>query len=209
MRIKATITIVLATVSCAAAAQGSMETSERQGQAALQVPKKNAPDDRPQPPVLVDATGKIAGLYSPATTTVVLKLGEALILANVTNQLDVNAPFTSLGEQSGSTLRWAIVGQTWFLSSDCSGPPIPLASGGLRPVAYTQDRATGALTAFIGGAGISSARPANSVRQAALGGGPFSGQCVTQTPAGGTIQGFDIVQTMNISQRFPPPLTVQ
>lgn len=165
--------------------------------------------NRPEPLVLVDATGKVVGTYLPVTDNVVLHVQNALIVASVTNQFDVNAPFASLGEQSGLTYRWAIRGQTWFLSADCSGPPIPLTSSGLRPVAYTQNRTSGALTAYIGGIGRSTAKRANSVRQAALGGGPQSGQCLQQAPFGGSIQGFDVESVVNISQRFPEALSVK
>ena len=209
MRIKVISTISLAAISFNAMAQNSIETINPQAPRLAQPPKKRPLENRPEPLVLVDAADKIAGLYFPDSSTVELKFLDVRILAHVTNQFDVNAPFGSLGEQSGSIYRWAIVGQTWFLSADCSGPPIPLASGGLRPVAYTQDRSDGALTAYIGGAGRSVAKPANSYRQAALGGGPNSGQCFTQAPTGGTIQGFDIEQIVKVSQRFPAPLTVQ
>ncbi len=164
---------------------------------------------RPDSLILVDAAGKLVGTYLPVTGNVIVNVQNALIVATVTNQFDVNIPFGSLGEQSGSTLRWAIHGETWFLSADCSGPPIPLANSGLRPVAYTQDRTSGALTAYIGGTGRSTAKRANSVRQAALGGGPQGGQCVQQSPFGGSIPGFDVVSVVNLSQRFPGALTVQ
>ena len=70
------------------------------------------------------------------TENVIVNVQNALIVADVTNQLDVNIPFPSQGEQSGSTFRWTIRGQTWFLSSDCSGPPIPLASFALQSYVY-------------------------------------------------------------------------
>ncbi|MBC7514009.1 MAG: hypothetical protein H7234_06185 [Herminiimonas sp.] len=162
-----------------------------------------------EPPVMLDATGKVAGLYVPSAGTVILRLEDAIIAAAVTNQLDVNTPFASLGSQSGSTYRWTIQELTWFLSTDCTGPPIPLASAGLRPVAYTQDRRSGTLTAYIGGSGRSAPRPANSVRQPTLGSGPLSGQCSQKTPFGGVIEGFDVAQTVVLSQRFPEPLTVR
>lgn len=159
--------------------------------------------------MLVDATGKLVGTYFPVTGNVILNVQNALIIADVTNQSDVNTPFPSLGEQSGSTLRWAIRGQTWFLSSDCSGPPIPQSGNGLRPVAYTQDRNSGVLTAYIGGAGRSTPKRANSVCQQTLGGGPSSGECQQQAPFGGSVQGFDIDSVVNILQRFPSPLSIQ
>ena len=164
---------------------------------------------RPDPLVLVDAAGKLVGTYLPVTGNVIVNVQNALIVADITKQFDVNAPFASLAEQSGSTYRWAIRGQTWFLSTDCSGPPIPLANSGLRPVAYTQDRSSGALTAYIGGVGRSTAKRANSVRQAALGSGPQSGQCLQQAPFGGSIQGFDVDSVVNLSQRFPEALIVR
>ena len=163
----------------------------------------------PEPPALFDATGRIVGLYVPSAGSVILRLEDAIIAAAVTNQLDVNTPFASLGPQSGSTYRWTIQEQTWFLSTDCSGAPIPLASTGLRPVAYTQDRHTGALSAYIGGTGRSAPRPANSVRQPTLGLGSLSGQCSQKTPFGGVIEGFDVERTVVLSQRFPEPLTVR
>ncbi len=171
--------------------------------------KKKPESNLPELPALVDATGKVAGPYVPSGQTVILRIDGALIAATVTNQLDVNIPFPSLGQQSGSTYRWALGEVTWFLSSDCSGPPIPLASAGLRPVAFTQDKRTGALTAYIGGTGLSTPKPANSVRQPSLGKGPQGGQCTQQFPFGGTIQGFDVEQTVVVSQRFPEPLTVR
>ena len=170
---------------------------------------KKSPFIRPDPLVLVDATGKLVGTYLPVTENVIVNVENALIVADVTNQLDVNIPFPSQGEQSGSTFRRTIRGQTWFLSSDCSGPPIPLAGSGLRPVAFLQDRNSGVLTAYIGGTGRSSAKRANSVRQQMLGGGPASWSCVQQSPFGGSIQGFDVESVVNLSQRFPEALTVQ
>ena len=161
----------------------------------------------PAPLVLVDAAGKVAGLYLPSTRTVEMRLQNTVIAAAVTNQLEVNTPYSTLGQQSGSTYRWTVQEQTWFLSTDCSGPPIPLATTGLRPVAYTQDLTTGAVTAYIGGTGNSTPRPANSVRQPSLGLGPLSGKCNQQTPFGGVIQGFDVEQTFVLSQRFVEPLT--
>ena len=171
--------------------------------------RKKNPINRPDPLVLVDAAGKLVGTYLPVTGSVIVNVQNALIVAEVTNQFDVNIPFPSQGEQSGSTFRWTVRGQTWFLSSDCSGPPIPLAGSGLRPVAYLQDRNTGVLTAFIGGSGRSTAKRANSVRQQVLGGGPVSGACVQESPFGGSIQGFDVESVVNLSQRFPEMLTVQ
>lgn len=191
---------------CANGTHGSNVGNVQAGDACL---LKKPESKVPEPPVLVDATGKVVGLYVPSARTVILRLQDATIAASVTNQLDVNTPYTSLGEQSGSTYRWAIQEQTWFLSSDCSGPPIPLAAGGLRPVAYTQDKRTGALTAYIGGTGISTPKRANSARQPTLGLGPLSGQCSQQAPFGGAIQGFDVEQTVVLSQRFREPLTVR
>lgn len=160
-------------------------------------------------PVLVDVTGNLVGPYLPVAGSVILRVQGAIIAAGVTNQIDVAAPYGSLGQQSGSTYRWVVQDQTWFLSADCSGPPIPLALGGLRPVAYTQEATTGKLTAYIGGSGRSTAKPANSVRQPSLGQGPQGGQCLQKTPFGGVIQGFDVEQTVVISQRFPEPLTLR
>ena len=76
-------------------------------------------------------------------------------------------------------------------------------------MAFLQDRRTGALTAYIGGPGRSAPRPANSVRQPLLGLGPQSGQCVQQFPFGGVIEGFDVEQTVVLTQHFPEPLTVR
>ena len=197
-------TIVLAVGSIAPAYGTSDDVSQSPAEAA-----RKSMIRRLQPLVLVDAAGKTVGLYSPTSSSVILNVQNALIVADVSNQLDVNVPFASLGEQSGSRFKWAIRGETWFLSTDCSGQPIPLANTGLRPVAYTQDRATGTLTAYIGGAGRSTAKRANSVRQAALGGGPGGGQCQRQSPFGGAIQGFDVEHVVNISQRYPEALTVE
>ena len=199
-------TVVLAFASSAHAENISNDTPSAASSA--QAAKKSTLS-RPDPLVLVDANGKVVGTYLPVTDNVILHVQNALIVADVTNQFDVNAPFASLGEQSGSTYRWAIRGQTWYLSADCSGPPIPLANAGLRPVAYTQDRNSGALTAYIGGIGRSTAKRANSMRQAALGGGPQSGQCLQQAPFGGSIQGFDVESVFNLSQRFPEALSVK
>lgn len=206
----ATVIVAGAIVAFSSSAKAQIATSAKQANPVSdsQSKKRNG-GYRPEPLVLVDATGKIVGAFFPPGG-VILNIQGVLIPANVTNQINLVAPFTDSGVQSATKYRWAIAGTTNFLTSNCSGPPVPLASGGLRPVAYTQDLATGVLTAYIGGSGLSVPKFTSSSTLSTLGNGPFSGRCTSGVPAqGGNIQGFDVEQTANISQRYPEPLTVK
>jgi hypothetical protein len=162
----------------------------------------------PPPPLLVDARGRVAGRYAPDSNTAILNINGVSIVADVTNQTGIIVPYSDQGDQSGSLYKWTAAQQTWFLSTDCSGPPIPVAFRGLRPVAYVQDANTGAVTAYIGSAGKSKLLPAQSYKQPSIGAGSQPA-CVRQIPARSRIQGFDIEQTVNITQLYPESLSVR
>jgi hypothetical protein len=157
--------------------------------------------------LLYDATGKVAGRYFPAPTVELgAPLREATVIVNIDGALiqALVVPDRKGGRMNATALRWQTYRPNDFASPDCSGPPlIERTVPGTRPAAFRRD-ASGDLIAYVGVDGVSF--PQRSLAESSYG----EGSCDSYAAEGGVWrQAWLIERIVNITQRFPEPLSVR